>query len=93
MTSRQRTGLLPLDERATGRTFSDKLRTIAWGAIQWPWLARSLWGGRKRDKRALLDRLDLPHDALPHLGSWKADTGFLWHIVGAIERLQPRNVV
>ena len=93
MTSRQRTGLLPLDERATGRTFSDKLETIAWGAIQWPWLARSLWGGRKDDKRALLERLDLPHDALPHLGSWKADTGLLWHIVEAIERLRPSTVV
>lgn len=93
MTSRQRTGFLPLDECTTGRTLSDTLQTIAWGAIQWPWLARSLWGGRRRDKRALLDRLELPHDALPHLGSWKADTGFLWHIVGAIERLQPRIVV
>lgn len=93
MTSRQRTGLLPLEEQATGRTFGDKLFTVAWGAIQWPWLARSLWGGRKRDKRALLDHLELAHDALPHLGSWKADTGFLWHIVGAIERLRPRTVV
>ena len=37
--------------------------------------------------RDLLDRLGLPHDALPHLGSWKADTWFLWRIVEAIETL------
>ncbi len=41
----------------------------------------------------MLDRLSLPHDALPHLGSWKADTWFLWRIVNAIERLRPRDVV
>ncbi|HEU4651663.1 MAG TPA: class I SAM-dependent methyltransferase [Croceibacterium sp.] len=66
---------------------------MAWGAIQWPWLARSLWGGKLADKHALLDRLGLPHDALPHLGSWKADTWFLWRIVEAIERLRPAEVV
>ena len=32
---------------------------MAWGAIQWPWLARSLWGGKLADKHALLDRLGL----------------------------------
>ncbi len=93
MTSREKTALLTLDDSAPSRPWSEKLFTIAWGAIQWPWLARSLWGGRLADKHALLDRLGLPHDALPHLGSWKADTWFLWRIVGAIEKLRPREVV
>ena len=93
MTSREKTGLLPLDAAGPARPLSERALTIAWGAIQWPWLARSLWGGRLEDKNALLDRLGLPRDALPHLGSWKADTWFLWRIVEAIERLQPREVV
>lgn len=93
MTSRLRTGLLPLASAFETRSLAARAFTLAWGAIQWPWLARSLWGGRRRDKHALLDHLDLPHDALPHLGSWKADTALLWHIVGAIERLRPATVV
>jgi len=93
MTSREKTGLLALDEARPDRPFSEKALTVAWGAIQWPWLLRSLWGGKLTDKHALLDRLGLPHDALPHLGSWKADTWFLWRIVEAIEALRPREVV
>ncbi len=53
----------------------------------------SLWGGRKAEKAELLHRLDLADDALPHLGSWKADTRFLTHIVDAIEQLRPATVV
>ena len=93
MTSREKTAFLALDDSGPARPLSEKLFTIAWGAIQWPWLARSLWGGKLADKHALLDRLGLPHDALPNLGSWKADTWFLWRIVEAIERLRPREVV
>ncbi len=93
MTSREKTALLSLEHSGPARPLSEKLFTVAWGAIQWPWLARSLWGGKLADKHALLDRLGLPHDALPHLGSWKADTYFLWRIVEAIERLRPREVV
>lgn len=93
MTSREKTGFLSLEDAVPDRPFVEKALTVAWGAIQWPWLARSLWGGKLADKQALLDRLDLPHDALPHLGSWKADTYFLWRIVNAIERIQPREVV
>ena len=93
MTSREKTALLTLDDSGPSRPFSEKLFTIAWGAIQWPWLARSLWGGKLADKNALLDRLGLPHDALPNLGSWKADTYFLWRMVGAIEKMRPREVV
>ena len=83
MTSREKTAFLTLDQTGPARPLSEKLFTMGWGAIQWPWLARSLWGGRLADKHALLDRLGLPHDALPHLGSWKADTYFLWRILGA----------
>ena len=93
MTSREKTGLLSLEGARPDRPLAEKALTIAWGAIQGPWLLRSLGGGTLADKHALLDRLGLPHDALPHLGSWKADTWFLWRIVNAIERLRPREVV
>lgn len=93
MTSREKTGLLSIADKPPARPFSEKALTFAWGAIQWPWLARSLWGGHRKDKLALLDRLGLPHDALPHLGSWKADTFFLWRITRAIEVLRPRHVL
>lgn len=96
MTSRELTGFLPLtdqDASAAQRRLSDMAWRIGFGAISWPWLLASLSGGRKADKRALLDELGLPHDALPHLGSWKADVGFLRHIVREIARLRPANVV
>ncbi|MEO0062688.1 MAG: hypothetical protein RLZZ08_1248 [Pseudomonadota bacterium] len=93
MTSREKTGLLSLESDALHRPVREKLFVFLWGVIQWPWLLRSLWGGRLADKHALLDRLGLPHDALPHLGSWKADTFFLWRIVHAIEKLRPADVV
>jgi predicted O-methyltransferase YrrM len=98
VTSRDLTGLLPLSETRPvdsdlPRRLSDMAWRIGFGAIGWPWLLASLSGGRKADKRALLDELDLPHDALPHLGSWKADVGFLRHIVREIARLRPTHVV
>ena len=96
MTSRELTGFLPLAEQEGGtaqRRMSDMAWRIGFGAISWPWLLASLSGGRKADKRALLDDLKLPHDALPHLGSWKADVGFLRHIVREIARLRPAQVV
>ena len=96
MTSRELTGFLPLAEHG-GPLAQQRLSDIAWrlgfGAISWPWLLLSLSGGRKADKRALLDELDLPQDSLPHLGSWKADVGFLRHIVREIARLRPAHVV
>src|SRR3546814_1284261 len=88
-------GLLPIDDAdalAARRRLSDMAWRIGFGAISWPWLLASLSGGRKADKRALLDELGLPHDALPHLGSWKADMGFLRHIVREIARLRPAHV-
>ncbi|MHA6768286.1 class I SAM-dependent methyltransferase [Sphingobium ummariense] len=97
MTSRELTGFLPLAERLEDIDHGERLSDFAWrmafGAIGWPWLLASLSGGRKADKRALLDELGLAHDALPHLGSWKADMGFLRHIVREIARLRPAHVV
>ncbi|MFC3102180.1 class I SAM-dependent methyltransferase [Altererythrobacter lauratis] len=93
MTSRERTGLLPLPGTSQKQPLSERALVWAWGAIQWPWLARSLWGGRKAEKRLLLDRLGLAHDALPNLGSWKADTTFLLRLIDIIEASRPRVVV
>ena len=98
MTSRAATQLLPrASDDAADAVFERGMRDWAWligiGAVQWPWLLRSLSGGRPGTKRRLLARLDLPADALPHLGSWKADTGLLTRIVEHIERARPRTVV
>ncbi|RJF93295.1 class I SAM-dependent methyltransferase [Sphingomonas cavernae] len=96
MTSREATSLLPRshgaqDTRVT--SISDWAHILAFGAIGWPWLLRSLSGGTRADKRALLDRLKLPRDALPNLGSWKADTTLLHLIVDHVEALRPETVV
>lgn len=93
MTTRETTAFLALDDIDLTLSLSDRVMVMAYGAIQWPWLLRSLDGGRKKDKAKLLSYLDLPLDALPNLGSWKADTHFLWHIVSAIEEMRPQQVV
>jgi predicted O-methyltransferase YrrM len=98
MTSRESTRLLPIAQpagtaRAPARSPADWAMLIGFAALQWPWLLRSLHGGRRRDKRALLDRLDLPHDALPNLGSWKADMGLLTLLTDHIFAARPRIVV
>ncbi len=94
MTTREATSLLPLSPGAADiRPFSDRAAVIAFGAIQWPWLLRSLRGGKLAAKNRLLDRLDLPHDALPYLGSWKADTGLLELLVDHIFEHRPALVV
>jgi predicted O-methyltransferase YrrM len=92
MTTRDTTGLLSQPDPLV-RGLRERALVAAWATIQWPWLLRSLSGGRREDKRALLDRLELPHDALPHLGSWKADTALLRHIVDAVEDLRPQQAV
>lgn len=74
-------------------TTRERLFRTAFALVQWPWLLRALDGGRRRDKRALLARLDLPDDALPKLGSWKADTVFLKAIVDTVAELRLRVVV
>lgn len=93
MTTRERTGLLSVGKLQHLRPISEQLFTVAFGAIQWPWLLRSLWGGTQADKRALIARLGLAPDALPNLGSWKADTTFLHRLVDVIERTRPQVVV
>ncbi|MDT9598099.1 class I SAM-dependent methyltransferase [Sphingosinicella rhizophila] len=98
MTSREATSLLPRfgDTAVIGnasRSLSDWLSIIAFGAIQWPWLLRSLNGGSMEARIALLDRLHLPHDALPNLGSWKADIGLLTLVTDYILEHRPNLVV
>lgn len=93
MTTRETTALMPLNDLDLSLSLGDRFMVIAYGAVQWPWLLRSLDGGRKKDKADLLAYLGLPLNALPNLGSWKADTNFLWHIVSAIEEMQPAQVV
>jgi len=101
MTSREMTRLLPMRDDAgedaatdaTAKRWGDRLAVIAYGSISWPFLLYSLWGGTRADKLRLLARVGLAEHALPNLGSWKADTGFLHRIVDAVEELRPRNVV
>ena len=92
---RDDTGLLAVDTDLdlTHRTRGEALFTVAFGAIQWPWLARSLYGGGEVRKQALLRRIGLPSDAMPKLGSWKADVALLEHIANAVEKLRPAYVV
>lgn len=98
MTSREATSLLPRIGDTPiigfdGRSLADWAALAGIGAIQWPWLLRSLRGGRLADKHALLERLRLPRDALPHLGSWKADVGLLTLVADHIFAHRPRLVV
>jgi len=94
MTSRELTGLLARPEKHRADSMlSDYAYRLLFGAISWPWLLYSLWGGTAASKARLLDRVNLGPGALPNLGSWKADTGFLHHIVDAVEELRPMTVV
>lgn len=96
MTSREATGFLSLPEHTHDEAdtrLSDVAYRLAFGAIGWPWLLMSLWGGTQASKRALLKRVGLAEGSLPNLGSWKADTGFLHRIVDAVEELRPAVVV
>lgn len=93
MTSRETTSFLSRSGDRYGGRLDDLAKILAFGLIQWPWLLRSLWGGWKRDKVQLLARLDLPADALPNLGSWKADTGLLHQIVDRIAASPVHQVV
>jgi predicted O-methyltransferase YrrM len=96
MTSRESTQLLPrahADEAHFEREWQDWAALLGIGAIQWPWLLRSLRGGTRAEKKRLLDRLGLPQDALPNLGSWKADTSLLHKIADRILETKPQLVV
>ena len=95
MTSREATSLLPLALEIAHwqRSASDWAYMLAFGAIGWPWLLRGLHGGRKAEKRALIERLGLSPDALPNLGSWKADTRLLTLLADHVLSARPRTVV
>jgi len=98
MTSRETTSFLPKAHGAEewfreNRSLRDRLTLYAFGPINAPWLLKSLYGGSKAAKRALLDRLGLPQDALPNLGSWKADVGLLSMVVDHILAEKPKLVV
>jgi predicted O-methyltransferase YrrM len=92
MTTREATHYLPRTEDVP-IDLIDRLTVLAFAPVQAPWLLKSLWGGRRHDKARLLARLDLKPDALPHLGSWKADTGFLHQLVDLVEVARPATVV
>ncbi|MBA4040741.1 MAG: hypothetical protein C0456_18685 [Hyphomonas sp.] len=96
LTTKYLTGLLAKDfshTSPTSRTIGEKLFQLGFAVVQWPWLLKSLYGGTKAQKAALLERVKLESDALPHLGSWKADTYLLHRIVDEIETRQPQVVV
>lgn len=94
LTTRNATPLLTRDtESDIHRSIADWVELIAYGAIQWPWLLRSLNGGTRIDKETLLARLGLAPDALPKLGGWKADLGLLLWIVDHIAAARPTSVV
>jgi predicted O-methyltransferase YrrM len=98
MTTRGATGFLPrigeMPVVGSGRrSVADWAALLAFGAVQWPWLLRSLDWGTRGAKRRLLERLDLPYDALPNLGSWKADTGMLTLVADHIFEHRPKLVV
>jgi len=94
MTSRETTQFLSLGEEHPHRmSLSDRLHVLAFGAIGWPWLLKSLYGGSQKARTALIQRLALKPDALPNLGSWKADIGFLKLIADHVLELKPDQVI
>jgi hypothetical protein len=94
MTSRETTQLLPLgQDTGIAARLSDRIFTLAWALIQWPWLLRSLSGGSLGEKAAILADVGLASDALPNLGSWKADTFYLRAIVDHIKDHRPSTLV
>lgn len=98
MTSRDVTSLMPKSHAADqwlrdSRDLGDWATLLSFGVLNAPFLLKSLYGGSKAGKRALLEKLDLPADALPNLGSWKADVGLLELVSDHIIAERPRNVV
>lgn len=93
MTSREVTSFLPLSGHSAEKSIAEIGMIILYGGLGWPWLLKSLSGGTQAAKARLLERLALPADALPNLGSWKADTGLLHLIVDHIEAQRPANIV
>jgi len=96
MTSRAKTGVLSRagdSSAAPKRSLRDWAAVIGLGAITWPFLLRSLDPGPAKAKLALLERLGLPADSLPNLGSWKADIGLLTLVADHILEHRPQLVV
>ncbi len=96
MTSRESTGWGGRSDEASAkppRGLKDRLVLGAFYVLNGPFLAKSLYGGSKKNKEKLLRRLGLPLDALPHTGSWKADVGLLTFLTDHILAHKPRVVV
>lgn len=94
MTSRETTGFMPKDHEADAHVgWADRVAFALFAPFTAPFLLKSLRGGSKDEKARLLERLGLPDDALPNLGSWKADTGLLHLIVDHILANKPQRTV
>jgi predicted O-methyltransferase YrrM len=95
MTSKEATAYLPRALEGTGwhQPLRDRLAVSAFALVQWPWLLRGLWGGDAAHRLALMERLGLAPDALPNLGSWKADAGFLTLLADHVRAERPSEVV
>jgi predicted O-methyltransferase YrrM len=97
MTTQFATSYLPRPENlsrdARRKPLGDQALVLLFGVIGWPWLLRSLSGGSKEARAAVLERLSLDAAALPHLGSWKADARFLSLIADEIFGRKPQTVV
>lgn len=96
MTSREATAILALsgaDGPLLRRPAADRAFTLLWGALQWPWLLRGLSPGSDVDRAALHAELGLAGDALPALGSWKADAGFLRMLAAHVRFRRPQTVI
>ena len=95
MTSRDTTPLLTLKHANEGwhPSLFDRAHLLVYGAIGWPWLLKSLYGGSKASRRRLEAALKLEPTALPNLGSWKADAGFLQLLADHILEARPTTVV
>lgn len=65
----------------------------AFAVLSAPYLLMGLYGGSKKAKHALLDRLGLPGRALPVTGGWKADVGLLECLADHIIREKPTTIV
>jgi predicted O-methyltransferase YrrM len=75
------------------RSLKDRALLGAFYILNGPFLAKSLYGGSRKAKHKLLERLGLPLDALPHTGSWKADVGLLTFLADHILTHKPQVVV
>lgn len=75
------------------RPLLDDATVLAFGAIGWPWLLKSLGDGGAAARADLLARLDWPDEALPPLGSWRADAVMLGLLAHHIHAARPRVVV